>query len=797
LQSILFLSQLRIEDGRNNHRSNAPGVRRKIMQTLNKKISKLPCYWLAFPLSSLFIASAGAQGVATEKTLEPVVVTGTRSPLDPNLPTTTESRTAEQLREQNFVNVEDALKYLPSTTIRKRYIGDRNSLIAGRSFSELQAPRAVVYADGYLLSQFLGQFNAPRWNVVAPEEISRVDVLYGPFSALYPGNSIGTTVVMTTRPPQRFEGSARVQAYTQSLDDSGFSGTYSGHQESAWLGDKVGAWTYSIGVNRLQNNSQPMQYLTLQTPTTQSGNAIPVSGAVPGVDPTDKPWFLAGPNGTALERNVQEQFKLKLGYDFAPNLYGEALYAWWHNDAKRNGATLLRDAAGNPVYQGLVSIGGTRFNIPANAFAPQNVEEEHGMLGLQLKTRNKTGWNASAVATLYDIATDLTRSATTAPPAANNGGAGTYADNSGTGWKTLDLQTTYSPRDGEAHALAFGYHTNQYKLRNLAFNTPNWISAGPTTPVSAFSGETGLQALFAQDTWKLSPQWLTTLGLRYEQWKATDGQRSSSTAAPVAYAERTDDAWSPKASISYLPGSDWLLKASIGKGVRFPTVSELFQGSVVGGNIVNNNPDLQPERSLAKEFTVERGFTAGNGSGTLRASVFEDDIRDTILSQTNVTVFPNVTNIQNIDRVRTRGIELSATANDVGLRGLDLTGNVEFIRSITLENANNPATVGKYWVRVPRTRLNLVGTYRSDEHWTTSLAVRHSGKKYGNLDNSDTNGDVFGGVSTYTVWDTKLSYRIAKYLEAAFGIDNLTNEKYYVFHPYPGRTFFGELRANF
>ncbi|MBI1891214.1 MAG: TonB-dependent receptor [Burkholderiales bacterium] len=763
----------------------------------HRKISvRVPSRVLALAIAGLFAGHACAQGVPTEQALAPVVVTGTRSPLDPNLPTTTAGKTAAQLREQNFVSVEDALKYMPDMTIRKRYAGDRNSLIGGRSFSELQAQRGLVYADGYLLSQFLGQFNAPRWNAVAPEELARVDVLYGPFSALYPGNSIGTTVVMTTRKPQKFEGSARIQAFSQHLNDSGFSGTFNGHQENAWLGNKVGDLTYSIGVNRLQNSSQPMQYATLQTPSASAAAATPVTGAIAGLDPTGKPWYLIGPNGSALEDNVQEQFKLKLGVDFSASLYGEVLYTYWHNDAKRKGTSLLRDAAGNPVYSGLVSINGVKYNLPANSFSPQNVEEVHGMWGLKLATKNKKGWNASAVATIYDITTDLTRSSITAPPTALAGGAGTYADNSGTGWKTLDLQATYTPGSDEAHALAMGYHINRYDLQNKTFGTTDWLNGGPGALTAGFFGKTSQQALFAQDTWKLTPQWLLTTGMRYEQWKAFNGRRDNA-ATSVAYADRTESAWSPKASVSYMQDEHWLVKGSIGKGVRFPTVSELFQGSISGTTIVNNNPSLRPERSYAKELSAERDFRFGASTGTVRISLFEDDIRDTILSQTNILVIPNVTNIQNIDRVRTRGIELYATANDFGMKGLDLTGSLTLARSKIIENINNPVVVGNDWVRVPRVRANLFATYRPNERWATSLGVRHSGRMYGNLDNSDVNHNTFGAVSAYTVWDAKATYRIAKNVEASFGIDNLTDARYYAYHPYPGRIFVGELRANF
>lgn len=750
---------------------------------------------LALAIAQIFMNHAFAQGVATDSILAPVVVSGSRAPLDPNLPSTTASKTVEEARQQNFVNVEDALKYLPDMTIRKRYAGDRNALIGGRSFSELQAPRGLVYADGYLLSQFLGQFNAPRWNVVAPEELERVDVLYGPFSALYPGNSIGTTVVMTTRKPEKFEGSARVQYFSQDLDDAGFSGTYSGHQESAWLGDKSGDWTWSLGVNRLQNKSQPMQYVTL-TPSASPAAATPVSGAVAGVDPTGTPVYFAGPNGSALEDSTQEQFKLKLGYDFSPSLYGEVLYTYWRNEAQRNGASLLRDAAGNPVYAGLVSIGGVKYNVPATSFAPQSVEEAHGMWGFKLASKNKRGWNASAVATIYDITTDLTRAATIAPPTALTGGAGTYGDNSGTGWKTLDLQATYTPQKDEAHALALGYHQNRYHLQNRTFNIADWINGSPAALASGFFGKTSVQALFVQDTWKLAPQWSLTTGLRYEEWEASDGRRQNA-ATTVDYAGRRTSAWSPKASLSWQANDDWLLKASLGKGVRFPTVSELFQGAISGGTIVRNDPNLKPERSYAKELSAERGFTFGDSSGNLRTSLFEDDVRDTIISQTNILVFPNVTNIQNIDRVRTRGIELQASANDLLVRGFDLSGSLTLSRSRILENTNNPTLVGKDWVRVPRVRANLLGTWRAGERWSTSLGVRHSGRMYGNLDNSDVVGNTFGGVSSYTVWDAKARYRINKNIDASLGIDNLADKRYYVFHPYPGRTFVGELHASF
>lgn len=40
----------------------------------------------------------------------------------------------------------------------------------------------------------------------------------------------------------------------------------------------------------------------------------------------------------------------------------------------------------------------------------------------------------------------------------------------------------------------------------------------------------------------------------------------------------------------------------------------------------------------------------------------------------------------------------------------------------------------------------------------------------------------------------RLVYRFAKHWSAAFGIDNLNNERYWAFHPYTQRTFNAELK---
>ena len=86
-----------------------------------------------------------------------------------------------------------------------------------------------------MLSKLLGNGASytPRWGLVTPEEIDRVDVLYGPFSAAYSGNSAGAIVDFTMRMPTQFEAHAKLQGFTQNFRQYGTDDRFSGGSGSA------------------------------------------------------------------------------------------------------------------------------------------------------------------------------------------------------------------------------------------------------------------------------------------------------------------------------------------------------------------------------------------------------------------------------------------------------------------------------------------------------------------------------------------------------------------------------------
>lgn len=690
----------------------------------------------------------------------------------------------QDLQAVNLVTTSEALRYQPDLVVRERYIGDTNALIGGRDFSVLQPARALVYVDGLLISNFLGNTYSypPKWGVISPDDIGRIDILYGPFSALYPGNSMGTTVAIQTRKPTQFEASAQSQWFQQNYNDPyGHSADFTGNQQTFHLGDRSGALWYTFDASRLANSGQPLTYAV---PSASTKTGTPVTGLAQDVGTTGQPRAIAGQ--TSMNQVEQQQFSLRAGYAFTPDVQADVTLAHWSNRAKTFGNSFLQDAAGNPVEAGTFSANGQNYSLPASTFAPSNNIEEDWLYGLGLHAGLEGGWKLSAITSLYDIAKNATQSASTPPPGAYGGGAGQYADGSGTGWNNLDLKLA-SPKLGQ-HALTVGYHQDQYHLESRVYATPDWQQASNLALSSLYAGKTKIHAVYLQDVWSFVPRWTLTLGARYEQWKAYDGQLGNATGT-LGYAQRDANATSPKASLAWAVTDDWLMRLSYGAATRFPTVAELFQGTIVQNSIVNNNPNLQPERAHDWDLTSEYFL----GSGTFRATLFQSRIGNAIYQQTSTTT-PPVTNYQNVGLVRTRGVEFAYAGKDVLLKGLRVNANIAFAQATILENAFNPSYVGNTAPGIPRVRANLLLDYQVTPALAASLGIRQSGRQYATLNNTDINPDTYQGNSDFTVVDTRLNYALNPHVTLQAGIDNLTNQSYYAYHPYPSRTFFAGLK---
>ena len=167
--------------------------------------------------------------VQADPAIETVTVTAMHGiAISPLPPGDIESITAAAAEARNnAVTTEDMLDYLPAIVVRARHFGDTQDPIATRTSGVGSSARSLIYADGILLSALIGNNNgiaSPHWGLVAPQDVSRIDVLYGPFAAQYPGNSLGAVVVITTRMPEQFEAYAKAISAFQDFDQNSTRG---------------------------------------------------------------------------------------------------------------------------------------------------------------------------------------------------------------------------------------------------------------------------------------------------------------------------------------------------------------------------------------------------------------------------------------------------------------------------------------------------------------------------------------------------------------------------------------------
>lgn len=727
-------------------------------------------------------------------------------------PATVETYDRKQIEDTiNAATPTQTLKYLPSIQVRERFIGDRNGIIATRTIGTLSSAQSMLYADGVLLSNLLGNSFAfpPRWGMVSPEEIESISMMYGPFSALYAGNSFGGVMSIATRMPEKFETHASAQAFSQNFKLYGTHETYTGNHQTASVGNKVNNLSFWLGIDRLENKGQPMNFSTAALSTTAGGASPVVTGAYQDRSEVGTPRVIFGAN--SIDSTEQMNLKLKLAYDVTPQVKASYTLGIWDMDGKTDVESYIRDGAGNRVYNGRVNFNGQRYNVAG--LNPAEAESVHVMHAFDLKSNSKGLFDWQLTLSDYRYQKDINSAAN----AKSNGTViegnpyltrtGRVTDLSGTGWTVFDARATFRPA---RHTVDVGYHFDQYDFVSDTHNTADWRNGRKGTINTSARGETQTHAFYVQDKWQIDPHWALTLGGRVEHWQASDGENKttiSNVLNTAQYQNVSETKFSPKASLSFEPTPAWGFRAAFGQAFRFPTVTELYQPLQNGATpyFVQSNPNLQPEEVLAAELTAERRFE----NGLLRASFFTENKYDALISQTlaNGSTIPYDTGtctralgcsfVQNVDHIRTRGLELATQWQDVLIHGLDLQGSATFTEAEVLANAVAPETTGNRPPRIPRSMLKLVATYHQGSNLTYSVAARYSGRQYNALDNSDINPDTFGGASKFFVMDVKANYKFADRFTASLGVDNLNNYKSYVFHPYPQRTAYVQLKFDY
>ena len=516
----------------------------------------------------------------------------------------------------NVVDPEDAVKYLPSVFLRKRNYGDTQAVMGTRVWGVSSSVRSLIFRRRRPASALIETTTtsaALDGASVSPPEISRIDMMYGPYSAAYAGNSMGAVMEITTRQPDSLEASIEQTEALQRFSLYGTTSTFATEQTNLTLGDRFGKFSV-LAQRQLPGQSQPTADVRHE-PDDPSGHER--AGSCNRT--SSAPWPTTT-RASGLLHTGMSNAKLKLAYDITSWLRASYSYGHWQN----NGTSTVDSYLDNGSAQTFAGEAGF-------ATGTNNIIERPPSAALCCapNTQGRLGLRGGRVA-LYRFDKDQARTPTVA--AANDTTccpAGTVAVLDGTGWSSTDLKAAWhAGGPGARNTITFGVHQDGYRLFNPTYNTADWRGGAYSSVATEGDGNTQTTALWAQESWLLTPELRLNLGGRWESWRAFDGFNANG-ATTVNQPSEGAMRFSPKGSLAWDISPGWRVTASVGKAYRFATAAELYQLVSTGATFTSPDPDLKPDNDLSSELKVQRTFSRG----MIQLALFQDDVHDAIISQ--------------------------------------------------------------------------------------------------------------------------------------------------------------------
>lgn len=703
--------------------------------------------------------------------------------------------TEDQLEKVNITTTEDAIALEPNLIVRRRFIGDANGVMGIRGSNMFQGHRSMVFSNGIPLHYHLQTrwSGAPRWSLVSPGEIEEIEVIYGPFSAEYSGNSMGGVVNIKTKSPTERKFTLEGNLFVQDYDEYGTDDTFNGSRGFFSYEDKIDDFTIFASYNRLDNNSHPQSFYSNSGASGNSGTSV--TGAISGQDSTETDVIYYGDSGT--ENAQSDLFSLKLGYDLGEYELRTSLAYEQRDRRQQNLNNYLTDANGDSVWSGTVNFNGEDMSLRASNFEERYQDRNSLLFGLGLSGPiGQSDWIFDLHYSDFEILKDKEIRTGRNPldpdyTSVNESLGARITESDDTGWETFDAKAGTEVLFGNENArLSVGFHYDEYELSVKPYNY-DAINGIKGDSRGASGGETSTKAVFAQFGYAFADKYDLALGVRYEDWESKGGFTSD---GDVVVANRDEQEISPKMSLGYFPSNDIAVRYSVARAVRFPIVEELYRNESADNFEFISDPNLDPEDGIHHNFSIEKMLT----DGQVKLNVFHETVDDVIFTfsgelaggGSQSTTLP-------VDEVETTGVEFIYNQDNFLSSPFDIRFNVAYTDAEITKNRLNREIEGKDFPRIPKWRSNLLVSYDYNDHVNFNTSVRYASNTHGELDNSDTADNVYGAHDDYVFVNIKSNVKLSRDLRIGAGIDNLFNKEAYVHHPWPKRTFYLEGKYTF
>lgn len=338
--------------------------------------------------------------------------------------------------------------------------------------------------------------------------------------------------------------------------------------------------------------------------------------------------------------------------------------------------------------------------------------------------------------------------------------------------RTLDQRKTPStglggklelcPPVGANHVLRLGadYRRASGTLQEEAYNAVT----GALTERRRAGGVTSDLGLFAEHDWQLGPLVLTG-GVRADRSEIAGGFYRAETPAGALVSEVVApdrQGW----DVTWRGGAAWQasdalrLRAAAYRGLRLPTLNELYRPFVVFPVTTQANAGLRNERLLGFEAGADWQPAAGIALGL---TAFDNEVEDAIA---NVTVGANLRQRQNLPAIRARGVEaaVSATHGPWGFEGTAAWTDAK----VRGTGASQPLD-GLRPAQTPRFAASAALSWKPATGWLLSATLRHVGAQF----EDDLESDILPAATTLGAYaQVPLSGKLALVLRG----ENLTGE---------------------
>ncbi len=724
---------------------------------------------LAFNISHLAVGHSFAEQKAA--LLEEIVVTATRTEKElETAPGIVSLITREDIEKRNIKTIDEALN-TTAGVFGKRGKGlmDLMSSVTLRGIPSQQ--RTLILMDGVALNDPYS--GGVRFDGMAAENVDKIEVVKGAVSSLHGGYAMGGVVNIITKMPEKREFTFKT-GYGSSFD----RGDAMDDLRKIYIsyGDKfkdklslflsygykaTGGYPADFNIQ----SSQPAAGITGWTYTTNNqGQTRYLIG-----DKGDNRWW---DDGITIKAGYDLSKISKINLSFFRNRYE------WNYDEPH---TYLKNASGNEVWSYGTTVreasflsgsGGRKQNIYNLGFETEiSTVKTKLTLGM---TDNGQNWNV----------TPGTTASTT-----RTGGPGKVSETP-SGSFTADIQLTLPLL--EKHILTFGGSFRHGWADTEEYNLANWKDEKSKTALTYQSkGNDRTYALFIQDEIIIFDNLTAYIGLRQDWWETYDGYVNQIGAAgyPKEYDPKNAAAFSPKAAVVYKPFDRTILKTSIGRAFRPPTVYELYRTWTSSRGITYaGNSDLKPETNTSWDIGIEQGLWKG---AKIKAAYFENYMEDLIYRKTVTATYQELINA---GKAESKGVEIEAEQR-FG-KAVRLFANFTYTDAVIKKNEAKPSTEGKKMTQMPEKMFNIGGEFEKGPMFV-SLTGRYVSKRYSNDENKDVVNNVYTSYDPYFTADAKISYKLTKFAAVSLSVDNIFDKEYFAYYKTPGRSWFGEITLRF